>query len=205
MTTAEHTSLAWTAEMASDRRRIRTWSLMVVLGFVAAGIAYAGFLSVGGVWFTISDGIGLLQAIAFVPLILAYDNVFRGAEPSLSRTGRWIGLTGSALVGVGSIILLTSEVSHEFVPAGGGLGMQFVGFGLMGAWFLVAGILGRRTGLFSRTTNLALLTIGIAFLVGAIGSPFGPDSIPVSLGFTVAFIALIVWVFSVRKELKGSL
>lgn len=202
MTTAQHTRVGWTAETASDRRRIRTWALVVLVGFIASGIAYAGFLTVGGVWFTISDAIGLVQAVVFVPLILAYDNVFRVSEPNLAKTGRWLGLTGSALVGVGSIILLTSEVSHEFVPAGGGLGMQLVGFGLVGAWFFVMGLLGRRTGLFGRSTNLAVMTIGVAFLVGAVGSAFGPDSIPTTLGFTVAFVGLFVWVFSVRRELR---
>lgn len=203
MTTAEHAAEAMATAEPSVRKSIRFWAMAALVAFVAAIAAFAGFMTVGGVFYTISDGIALLQAIAFVPLILGIDTVLSGAG-SLARTGKWLGLVGCALVGVGSIVLLTSEVTHEFVPAGGGLGMQFAGFGLIGAWFLVQGIISRRHGVFGATTTWSTLVLGAGFVIGGLGSPMGPDSIAVTIGMALGFLGFFVWVFSIRKEMKAS-
>lgn len=61
-----------------------------------------------------------------IPVMVGFDTVLRPLVGKVSRTAKWVGVTGMVIAGVGAIVLLTSEVSHEFVPAQGGLGMQFI-------------------------------------------------------------------------------
>jgi len=204
MTTAESASVANSSESATTRQRIRFWALLALIAFLGSIIAFVGFVTAGGVWFTISDALGLIQAITIVPLILGLDQLLNTEETSLARVGKWLGLTGCFLVGVGSIVLLTSDVSHQFVPAGGGLGMQFVGFGLIGGWFLAQGVISRRTGFLGRRTTWSALAVGVGFVIGILGAPFGPESIATSLGGSIALIGFIVWTISIRSEMAAT-
>lgn len=200
MTTAEYTSPATAA--LSVRESIRNWALIALILYVANGIAFAGFSAVGGIWFTISDAFGLLLAVALLILVIRFDDLLRPLVGSLSRNARWIGVIAMGLGIAGSVVLVSSQVGHEFLPAGGGLGMQFLGWGLLGVWFLMVGLMGQRTELFSRRWVWAAYIAGGGSVLAMLGSiPLGPDSIAVSLGFTVTFIAIVLWVIWTRKEL----
>ncbi len=198
MTTAEGIT---PAAKAGTREQIRTWSLVALVVFVLSLVAYAGFTTVGGIWFTISDALGLALAAAMIPVVIGLDTLARPVVGDISRTARWVGLAAMTIVIIGSIVLLTSEVSHEFVPAGGGLGMQFVGFGLEGVWFLMLARIGDRAGLFARRLTRVTYLVGAGFVIGALGGPMGPDSPLVMVGMTLAFIGFIAWVVMLRREM----
>lgn len=203
MTTAEGT-VPVPAEAANAREGIRTWALVALVLYLANGVAFAGFTTAGGIWFTISDAVGLLLAIALMLLVAQFDTLFRPSMGTLSKTARWIGVVGMAVAAAGSLVLLTSDVSHEFIPAEGGLGMQFAGWGLLGVWFLMIGVMGSRTEMFSGRWKWAAYIAGAGSVAAMIGSiPLGPDSISVSVGFTVTFIAIIFWVIWTRQELNA--
>lgn len=200
MTTAEGIK----ASAAADtREHVRTWSLTSLVAFILSLVAYVGFTTVGGIWFTISDALSIGLAGAMMPVMAGLDTLLRPTAGNVSRTARWVGLTGMTTVIIGSIVLLTSEVSHEFVPAGGGLGMQFVGFGLEGVWFLILARIAGRAGLFSRRLANLTYLVGGGFVVGAVGSPMGPQHPLVMVGMTAAFVGFIAWVVMLRRELTS--
>jgi len=202
MTTTDR-SIGISATATNTRESLRTWALVSLVLYLISGVAFAGFSSFGGVWFTISDAVGLLLGIALMVVVIQFDNLFRSEFGSYSRTSRWIGVFAMGLGIAGSIVLLTSQVSHEFVPAEGGLGMQFVGWGLLGIWFLMLASMGSRSGLFSqRWTWAARLTGGGSVVAMALTLPLGPDSPVVSIGFALTFVAIIFWVVWTRKELR---
>lgn len=201
MTTAE-SAVPVPAEAAKTRESIRTWALVSLILYLISGVAFAGFTASGGIWYAISDAVGLLLAIALLMVVLHFDVLFRPAMAGLSRTARWIGVFAMGLAAAGSVVLLTSEVSHEFVPGEGGLGMQFVGWGLLGVWFLHIAVMGGRTATFSRRWRWAAYAAGVGSIVAMAATiPLGPESIAVSIGFTVAFVAIVLWVIWTRREL----
>ncbi len=203
MTTAENTVPVPT-EAARTRESIRTWALVSLVLYLINGVAFAGFSAAGGIWFTISDAVGLLLAVSLLMVVLHFDALFRPAMGGLSRTARWIGVFAMGLAAAGSVVLLTSEISHEFVPGEGGLGMQFVGWGVLGVWFVLIGVMGDRTASFSRRWRWAAYAAGVGSIVAMAATlPLGPDSIAVSVGFTVAFFAIVLWVIWTRRELAA--
>ncbi|MGD2044080.1 MAG: hypothetical protein PVJ28_10560 [Acidimicrobiia bacterium] len=202
MTTAE-SAVPVPAEAAKTREAIRTWALVSLVLYLISGVAFAGFTASGGMWYTISDAVGLMLAVALLLVVLHFDALLRPAMGSMSQTARWVGVFAMGLAAAGSLVLLTSEVSHEFVPGEGGLGMQFVGWGLLGVWFLLVGVMGARTAMFSARWKWAAYAAGVGSIVAMAATlPLGPDSIAVSIGFTVAFVAIVLWVVWTRKELK---
>ena len=204
MTAAHDAPLTLTAEEASTRQSVRTWLLVSFVLFLLTIGAWIGFTTVGGIFFTISDAVALSLGASMVPVVVGMDTLFRPDEPDLSKRARWVGFVAMVLIAVGSIVILTSEVSHEFVPAGGGLGMQILGFALGGVWLLMIGILSGRTDLFSRRTELSAKAVAVGFLLGSLGSPFGPDNVVVVLGGGIGLIAWIVWTLSSRADLASS-
>lgn len=203
MTTAEGVAPVPGAS-TETKESIRNWSLIALVLYILSGVAFAGFSAVGGIWFTISDAVGLLLAVSLMVLVIRFDDLFRPLVGSISRTARWFGVVGMALAIAGSIVLLTSDVSHEFIPGEGGLGMQFVGWGLLGVWFILLALMSGRTGSFSSRWNKAAYIAGVGSVVAMVLTlPLGPASAVVSIGFTVTFIAIIFWVVWTRKELKA--
>ena len=200
MTTAE-TAIGARDAQHSTIKSIRTWVMVALVAFLLSIVAYAGFMTAGGIWFTISDALGLLLAGSMIPVMVGFDTILRSRHGAISRTAKWIGLTGLVIAGVGSIVLLTSEVSHEFIPAGGGLGMQFVGFGMEGVWFLMIGRMASDGAIFSRKLVWVAYAAGVGFVAGALGAPLGPGSPIVMGGATVSTVAFITWALLTRREL----
>lgn len=182
---------------------VRTWTLVALVMFLLNLVAYAGFSVAAGVWFAVSDALGFALAASMVPVMLGMDRLVRPGVGDMSRVARIIGVTGMVVAMAGSIVLLTSEVSHEFVPAGGGLGMQFVGFGLEGVWFLLMGRLASRAGIYSGRLAIVCYVTGAGFLVGGTGAAFGPDSIGVMVGMTLSFFGFIAWAVMSRRQIGG--
>lgn len=200
MTTAESTS--FTGAELSTRESLRNWTLIALVLYLVNGIAFAGFSAVGGIWFTISDAVGLLLAVALMVVVVRFDDLFRPLVGESSKIGLWIGVTAMSLGVAGSVVLLSSQTGHEFVPSGGGLGMQFVGWGLLGVWFVMIGRMGFQTGLFDRRWSSASYMAGWGSIIAMVATiPLGPESPVVSVGFTLAFIAIVAWVIWTRRQL----
>ncbi|MGI9609182.1 MAG: hypothetical protein ACR2NL_02705 [Acidimicrobiia bacterium] len=203
MTTHE-AAVPISGDEASSRQSVRTWILVSFALFVVEIGAWIGFVTVGGVFFTISDAVSLLLGASLIPVVLGLDSIFKEDEPRLARSAKWVGLAAMTLISVGSIVILTSEVSHEFVPAGGGLSMQIAGFALFGVWLLLVGILSGRTETFGRRSEFAAKAVAAGFFLGSLGSPFGPDNVVTILGGVIGLSAYVVWVFSTRADLAGA-
>lgn len=201
--TAVERSVPATADAPLDES-IRMWSLVALVLYLINGLAFAAFSAVGGIWFTVSDAFGLLLAGSLIVLVVRFDDYFRPSVDGRSRTARWIGVVGMGVAMAGSIVLLSSQAGHDFVPAGGGLGMQFLGWGLLGIWFVMLAGFARQTESFSRRWRLAALIAGYGSIVAMVFTiPLGPESAIVSTGFAVTFVAIIFWVVWTRQELRG--
>jgi hypothetical protein len=203
MTTAHESAIFLTSEQESASRNVRTWVTVSFVLFVLNLVAYVGFMTTGGVFFTISDAAALFFGASMIPVVIGLDTMFSHEQPSLSRRTKWVGLTAMTLIAAGSLVILTSEVSHEFVPAGGGLTGQIIGFALFGFWLLMIGILAGRTTMFSRRTEWAAKGVAAGFLFGSLGSPFGPDNFVVYIGATVGLVSYLVWMISTRIDLNS--
>lgn len=186
------------------RDSIRTWTAVALAMFVLSLVAFVGFTTSGGVWFVVSDALGLALAVSMIPVMVGMDQLLRPTVGNSSRIARLVGITGMVVAIAGSLVLLTSEVSHEFIPAGGGLGMQFVGFGLEGVWFLMLGRIATRAGLYSDRLGTIAYVTGAGFLIGATGAALGPESIGVMVGMTVSFFGFIAWALISRRQLAGA-
>lgn len=202
MTAAETTTTARSKEQSAVES-VRTWLIVALIAFTLSLVAYGGFMTAGGIWFTISDASGLFLAGSMIPVMVGFDALLRSKHGTTSLIARWIGICGMVVAGVGSVVLLTSEVSHDFVPAGGGLGMQFVGFGLEGLWFLMIGRMASEDATFSRGLVWAAYAAGLGFVVGSLGAPLGPDSPVVMAGATVSLVAFITWAVLTRREMEA--
>lgn len=189
---------------AGVRDSIRTWTAVALAMFVLSLVAFVGFTTSGGVWFVVSDALGLALAVSMIPVMVGMDQLLRPTVGNSSRIARLVGITGMVVAIAGSLVLLTSEVSHEFIPAGGGLGMQFVGFGLEGVWFLMLGRIATRAGLYSDRLGTIAYVTGAGFLIGATGAALGPESIGVMVGMTVSFFGFIAWALISRRQLAGA-
>lgn len=201
MTTAQ-SAVSTTRVMEDTRRSVRFWTLASLVVFLLSLAFWVGFLTVGGIFFTLSDGVALFQAAALIPVIVGYDLLFRPSAGRISRTGKWIGLTAMSLIGSGSIVLLTGEVAHEFIPAGGGLGLQFVGFGLEGVWFMLVAMAAAKSRVFSHRVSRVCFMAGVGFLLGAAGSPLGPEHPLVAAGGVLSLIGFVLWAVWSRRELR---
>ena len=203
MTTAEHTPAI--VIDASLSERIRTWALVALVLYVINMALFVAVSTVGGIWFTVSDVFGLLLAVNLMILVMRFDDLFRPGIGNASRTARWIGIVGMGIAIAGSIILLSSQAGHEFVPGGGGLGMQFVGWGLLGVWFLMISSFARRAELFSTSWAWAARIAGASSVAAMLMViPFGPDSLIAASAFGIAFIAIVFWVVFTRRDLKSA-
>ncbi|HSJ71085.1 MAG TPA: hypothetical protein VLA29_05485, partial [Acidimicrobiia bacterium] len=146
------------------RETVRSWSMVALALFILNLVAYVGFSVAGGIFFAISDALALLLAAAMVPVITGMAGVLESERlsPWVTRTG----LAGAGIIGVGALVLLTSEAGHEFVPASGGLGLQFVGFALIGVWLVGSARSAAPTSRFSRRTVWSAHVAGVGFAVG---------------------------------------
>lgn len=136
--------------------------IVLMYGAFAAG-AQASGLTFG--W--INDVAVLIQYALAVPGVLAIGAALRAGSPRLARLGTPLALAGIAVI-VGFQALLVTGVltfAQEIVPAS-------AGFLAVGAWMVVAALVGRRAGVGPvgpGTAVLAALYVGYplwAFRVG---------------------------------------
>ena len=76
MTTAEGVAPV-SAVAGETSESIRTWALVALALYLVNGVAFAGFSAVGGIWYTISDAVGLLLGISIMVLVVRFDDLFR--------------------------------------------------------------------------------------------------------------------------------
>ena len=176
------------------------WALASYTLVLASIVVWPAFVVWGGIWFTISDAMGLILATVTIPLIVGLDRVFAPRAPTGARVARWVGIAAMVLLGAGSLLLIAGQVDHEFQPAQGGLGVQFAGWGLWGLWLTMTGHLARRTGTFGRGVVWSGYTVGFSILVGLVGAVQGPAH-PITIAGAVGmFGSLTSWTFAVRRQ-----
>lgn len=66
MTGADTAGVTAAAEQSAPES-MRTWVLVAVVAFLVSLVAYAGFTTTGGTWFTISDAPGVFLAGPMIP------------------------------------------------------------------------------------------------------------------------------------------
>lgn len=178
------------------------WAYASLAVMLASMAVWPAFIAWGGVWFTISDAIGLVFASVTVPVVVGLDRWFSPHAPGLARPARWIGLAGMVLIGAGSVLLIAGQVSHEFAPAQGGLGVQIAGYGLWGVWLLLTAELSRRAGTLGVAVTRAGYTIGVAIVLGMVGATQGPDHPITIVAGTVLLVGLVVWTVAVARATR---
>lgn len=193
---------ARTGGVAAEEPSVGVWAWASLAVMLASIAVWPAFVAWGGIWFTISDSIGLVFATVTIPVIVGLDRWFSPHAPALAGTARWIGLAGMVAIGAGSILLVAGQVNHEFQPAQGGLGVQIAGYGLWGVWLLLTAELARRAGTLGRAVVVAGYTIGAAIVLGMVGATRGPDHpITVVAGATLA-IGLVAWTVAVARATR---
>ena len=200
MTTATATGAI---DHTETRQSIRFWTGWSLATFVLSLMLWVGFLTVGGVFYTLSDGVALLMAATMIPVMIGYDRLLESRFGPRSVWAKWVGVVGMILAGAGSLVLLTSEVSHEFLDGVDGLSMQLVGFGIEGIWFLMVAAMAGAAGLFSRRLAMACYLTGVGFLLAVPGSVTGPDGPLVIIGGLISFVGFLSWAIWSRQELAG--
>jgi hypothetical protein len=183
-----------------DDALVGGWVLASYLAVVASFLIWPAFVAWGGLWFTISDALGLVMATVTIPVVVGLDKLFAPGAPGLARSARWIGILGLSLIAAGSILLIANQVNHEFLPGQGGLGVQIAGWGLWGGWLAMTGTLARRTGTFGGRVVWSARAIGVGILIGMVGAFQGPEHPLTMIGGLAMFAGLSVWTFAVRSE-----
>lgn len=79
--------------------------------------------------------------------------------------------------------------------------MQFLGFGLEGVWFILVGWMASVSGILSGRIAKVCYLAGAGFVLGVLGSPFGPDHPLVATGGAVSLIGFVMWAIWSRREL----
>lgn len=188
-------------EHTETTRSIRFWTALGLATFILSILLWVGFTTIGGVFFTLSDGVALLMATAMIPVMVGYDRILWPRFGVRSTISRWIGVVGMVIAAAGSVVLLTGEVSHEFVQGVDGLGMQLIGFGIEGLWFILLAAMAGGFALYDRRLVIATYITGIGFLLGAPGAVLGPESALVITGGAISFIGFTLWAIWSRRVL----
>ena len=88
MTTADGAIQGVEESTSAAEAKIRTWALVALILYLVSGAAFVGFLSVGGIWATISDSVGLFLARLSVGSVLPCDPVGRaGGDHGVDEQG----------------------------------------------------------------------------------------------------------------------
>lgn len=189
-------------DRTAEQPAVGAWAWASLAVMLASIAVWPAFVAWGGIWFTISDSIGLVFASVTVPLIVGLDRWFAASSPTLARVARWVGLTGMVLIAAGSALLVAGQVNHEFQPAQGGLGVQIAGYGLWGVWLLLTAELSRRVGTLGRWVGRAGYSIGVAIVIGMVGASQGPGH-PVTIAAGIVLtVGLVVWTAAVARATR---
>lgn len=189
-------------DRAGVRRSIRFWALVALVLYVVSGAAFAGFSYLGDAWATASDATAVLLAAVLLVLVLRFDDLFGDRVGGITRLARRLGVAGTTVALVGGVAVVAAQVGVVSSPTGAGLTLQFIGWGLLGGWFILAAHLGQITGLFSRRWTWSARIVGAGQVVAMAATiPLGPDSVLASVGYGAAFVAVILWALWTRQEL----
>lgn len=200
MTTAAATQALGHGE---TRQSIRLWTALSLATFLLSLVLWVGFMTAGGVFFVLSDAVALLMAATMIPVMVGYDRIFRPGFGTRSAVSRWVGVVGMTVAAVGSLVLLTAEVTHEYVAGIDGLGLQLIGFGLEGVWFLLVPGMARSAGIYDQRLVYACYATGVGFLMAVPGSVIGPDSLLVTAGGALSLVGFLLWALWSRRALQG--
>lgn len=182
---------------------IRFWAMTALVLYVLSGLAFAGFSYLGDSWGAASDATAVLLAAVLLILVLRFDDLFAPQPRPAAGVAKWLGVLGTAVAIVGGMALLLGQAGLESILMGVGLTLQFVGWGMLGVWFILIADIGVASGRFRRRWAwTARLAGGGQILAMAATIPLGPESALASTGYGIAFFAVIAWTLWTRSELS---
>ena len=91
-----------TTVTTAEETPVGPWAYASLAVMLASLVVWPAFVAWGGVWFTISDAIGLVFASVTIPLVVGLDRWFSPHTPGLARVARWVGIAAMVLIGAGT-------------------------------------------------------------------------------------------------------
>lgn len=170
---------------------------------IPPGIA---FFVYGGVFGPVSDVGALLVGLLLAPLVWSLYLLHGDAD--LNDVVLGIGAVSVAGICLGSLGLVATSLLSMAIEIDGApwLGVQFLGWILVGFWLLGVGLLGRRTGAMRPRTAWTAIIAGIA-IAGVIVTLMyayivGSFTILVPLFMLVFIVGFLLWAFWLGGELR---
>lgn len=164
--------------------------LIAMLLTIGLGI---GFFAFGGIFAPLSDAGAVLVAILLAPIVELLSRTHR--DRGRVRAVRWVGFTSIFAIVVGSVGLIVQDVvvpDPEQTVSAALLGVQFIGWILLGIWLLGVGMVGRRGPIMRRRTAWAAILAGVASVIGIVSLTYGYLTDTFSIVFIAAFAAFAV-------------
>ena len=166
-----------------------------------------GFFLYGGVFALLSDATAFLVGLVLAPIVWGLYLLNR--DDPLNRTVFVIGVIAVAGICIGGLGLTILNLQQVDAGTSGEtlLGIQFVGWLLLGGWLLGTGILSRRTGSLSERTSWTAIVAGIGsagVIVSLVYSYAVGDFTVLFPLFAVVFVlGFLVWAFWLGGELRA--
>ena len=156
----------------------------------ATGMAFLAVQESGdyGIWAPLSDGASALFAAAVFPLAIAVGRELFAQGQEGARAWGLVGAAGAVLIAVASLGLVVGDSGLLQTPSWV-LGVQFLGFAVVGLWLLAVGVMALRSGTWSKVARWAAVAGGAGQAVGMVFTALGMYESPI---FGVAMLANVV-------------
>lgn len=207
--TTTQTDAAGAAPMAQPIPTYAWKSAYALVGATILAVALGiGYFTYGGVFGPLSDAGGLLVAVFLAPLVWSMFLLYQG-----ERYTRGVSLLGAAAIlgiGLGSIGLILGSMlpSIQAILGGGFLGIQFIGWLLLGGWMLGVGAIGLRTDTVPRRVSWAATVAGVGTAGGMVTLVYsyavGSFTLLFPAFMGLYLVGFVVWAFWIGGELRAS-
>ena len=158
--------------------------------FILSLVALILFFSIGGIWGTINDSLSILWMLSYIPLALAFFQINRSVNTTVSLASSIIGIAAAIVFVVLQTLLVLGRVRFEqtFTAV---LTMTT----LVGLFVLIHALLARAGHTLPAGLTWVMIIYGIASMVGAVGFQIGGEQHPLAMiGLLLTAISGLVWV-----------
>ncbi|HEX4897708.1 MAG TPA: hypothetical protein VFV53_05045 [Candidatus Limnocylindrales bacterium] len=153
------------------------WAALLALGATIVGaVTLWLFFSRGGAWGKLNDAASVVLLVAMIPVALAVARIEADVVGIASVAVAALGIGAMVVVGVLQALLVADRVAYEQTKAavlGGGA--------LVGAWYVLVGVLAGGTALDGAMRWLAIAA-GLGYIAIGYGFLAGNERHPLSVG-----------------------
>lgn len=177
--------------------------LVATLLAVTLGI---GFFTYGGIFAPLSDAGGLLVGVLLAPLVWTMYLLYRGER--FNHAVFSVGVVVSIGISIGSIGLMVVYLLSldPEIYGTGFLGVQFLGWLLLGFWLLSIGALGFRNDTVRTRVSWAAMVSGVGTTGGIVTLLYsyvvGSFTVAFALFMVLYAVGFVLWAFWLGGELR---